>query len=201
MKPEEVSHNAFTTNLTPTEFVAIGANGHPIGRAATEEGLRRACPDAAAYFSAADFAYGGTADPVGLNREVVDAYMDDLNATGSAFTKLDPDGTFESVAPEGFYAPGETAAAKPRKIKTSKVQDPLSWTDKPESDDYADTPDKETYIEELDRTAYGGSDDTEKHLGATNPFDHDGDGIPGGSKKGAESTAAKGAARKRKPKA
>ena len=33
------------------------------------------------------------------------------------------------------------------------------------------------------------------------PLDHDGDGVPGGSKRGAESTASKGAARRRAKKA
>lgn len=54
-RPENLIHSDFMTNLG-TDYLAVAANGHVVGRAATEAAVRQAVPDAAHYLSAKDLA-------------------------------------------------------------------------------------------------------------------------------------------------
>lgn len=131
----DILHNAFLDDLND-DFVAINANGVPIGRAGTREALERAHADLAVTILSASEALA--AQPT-----LAEA------ATASL------DGPFAAIVAQGVEAqPGtpETDA------------DPANPNVEPPKAD---------------------------------PFDHDGDGVSGGSKKGAESTATKGAEAKK----
>lgn len=53
--PTEVKHSGMSDNLG-SDVIAVDALGNILSRATTEEGVRRAAPDAVAVFGAADFA-------------------------------------------------------------------------------------------------------------------------------------------------
>lgn len=124
--PVDHSKHGFLKDIG-SDWVALAANGAPLARAATEEGVRRAVPNA-------------------------DRYV----------TGVEPD-----------PAPAESVAEKPEPV-----------AEKPEPVAAAE-PVKEEPVKEEPKTA-------------ADPFDHDGDGKPGGSEKGENATASK-SRRKRKP--
>lgn len=123
-------HNAFTENLG-TDFVALNAQGTPVGRAGTREALEQA--------------------HAGADVQILDAQeLAKLTPSLAEAATASLDGPFAAVVAQGV-APA------------ALVDDPVEQPVEPAKD----------------------------------PFDHDGKDGAGGSKKGAESTAHKGAQAKK----
>ncbi len=79
MRPETIVPNAFLDNLG-TDWIAVAANGHIVGRATTREAVERSTPKAVAYYCQKDLDHGSKhagkaalADPVGFDPASLEA--------------------------------------------------------------------------------------------------------------------------------
>ena len=91
LTPKDVRLNAFMTNLE-NDFIAVSQTGEVLARADTEDAVRRAVPDAAAYFSGAEFKdIGATAEMVG-SATTLDEALETLTDAVEDVKKTDLDG-------------------------------------------------------------------------------------------------------------
>lgn len=211
LTPDQIIPSSFLDNLSD-DFIAVDTHGTVIGRAATREALERSCPDAT-YFNGAEidpmapmpgksFRAGRddrglmTLEPVDLtiSTNVVSAALDKMKAHGvpeNATAAIEPPVEFpaapaggettrdiDAIAPTAqFGTPGTDA--DPRNLHVAPVVDV-----NPEPTAEPATP----------------VVDTPRPDNAFSKFDPDRSGAPGGSLRGAESTASRGKTnRQRKP--
>lgn len=169
----EIKHSDMSYNLGG-DIIAVDLNGNILARAASAEGCHRAAPDAHAYLTAKDIGQPetGPLDGAGVDYAAAEAAVEqEPGPIGSGVT-------LTSIAhPEGEPV-DENADLNPESLETGEYDDEtgkVTWT-KPAP--------KDATAAVADGSA----------------FDHDKDGKSGGSQKGVDSTAHKGAEnRKRKP--
>jgi len=106
MKPADVIRNEFLTNLK-TDFIAVDHRSVPISRASDLPSVQKAAPDAAAYFTGADF------DTNVVNIKGVAAQAEpgpDLTAFAPGVTAAMPIGLHTDTPPPPLATPIEVAA-------------------------------------------------------------------------------------------
>lgn len=121
MKPADVFKNEFLTDLK-TDYIAVAANGTPIARSTDLASVKRAAPDATAYFTGADF----------------DTNVVNIRATGTsagAATQADPRIFGEGVIaamPIGDHTdtPKPTGVAQPLGARTDTPHPNETFDDK-----------------------------------------------------------------------
>lgn len=182
MNPSEIISNEFLTDIGD-DHVAIAADGRPYGRASTREALQRACPDAAAYITAADLINDGLA-PKRAKR--VPAY--EATATTSS--------TEINWSPEQKSWGGTVNENALGLVNSPAVLAPNGEPDSPGQPVNGD-PNIYTLSDDPDARITKGEwtmlpDGTPPPVADGSAFDHDGDGRVGGQLPKAE--------RKRKPK-
>lgn len=223
VEPKHVKHNSFTENLG-TDYVAVDANGAVLARASDEAGARRAVPGAAAFFTGKDFGGNSAASktqptpetgvapvspPPGVpttpsGHPISDALADDPTPEPKTRTHPLDDGTpFEgpqTLEPTGKVLnqiAAEATSGEP--IKDALKASNEASTEAENAGRHAKTDELQAaQVEVLEKEVPEAFDPD--HPAKRHSLDHDENGRKGGSKKGADSTAAKGkASRDRKP--
>jgi len=201
MKAENVKQGSWTENLGPDEYVAVDDAGNVISRS-DRATLERTHPNAT-LFGAKDFpksvlhpAPKGVENPMLVNppagvpvtpsgHPVSDALADDPTPEPGTRTHPLDDGTpYEGPA---ALEPNDPSLNKIAGAKGEPIKDALKAAHDASTE--AENSGRHAKTDELQAAQV---DALEKD-GA---FDHDGDGRSGGSKKGADSTASKGKAKK-----
>ncbi len=201
MKAENVKQGSWTENLAPDEYVAVDDAGNVISRS-DKATLERTHPNAA-LFGAKDFKGSGNKmqqtgveNPTLVNpppgvpttpsgHPVSDALADDPTPEPGTRTHPKDDGTpYEGPA---ALEPNDPALNNIAGAKGEPIKDALKAAHDASTE--AENAGRHAKTDELQAAQV---DALEKD-GA---FDHDGNGKPGGSKKGADSTASKGKAKK-----
>jgi hypothetical protein len=111
MTIENLVRNAFLDN-PGDDWVAIAANGHPVGRASDEASLRRANPDAAHFVRAKDLAEAAV-EPATPEPNPVAAGLDAVTAQGAAPAPVADGSAFDGDGD------GKVGGSKPRAKKTA----------------------------------------------------------------------------------
>lgn len=225
MTPDQVRRTAFTESLGDDEWIAVLPNGEPVCRAKDKAGVVRAYPHAAAFFSGADFKEGRpAAEP--FRRSAGTLHAPKQGVPVSPGTPIDPStqaakepapaiDPAKQSAPQGLGAdligtkiagsisPQPTVTAYNTEVRAGTAE-LLKQIDqqKKDADALTSLPPSKTGTEQQLKTEAAAETEVKTRRAARRPqLDHDNSGKEGGSKKGSESTAAKGAARKRAAKA
>ena len=192
MKPENVIQNGFLNDLGK-DYVAVDDKGHDIARS-DDETIRRSYPNAN-LFTGSDFrksvtspAEKGIENPVLVNPPPGDqlgTWGDTTNTNLGTLTHVLDDGTpYEGPA---ALEPNDPSLNKIAGAKGEPIKDALKVAHDASTE--AENSGRHAKTDELQAAQV----DALEEDGA---FDHDGDGRSGGSKKGADSTASKGKAKK-----
>jgi hypothetical protein len=224
VKPEQIRPNGFLDNLGD-DLIAVNQAGEIVARASDRESLERAAPNHAGIFSGKDLkgrhTPKGETNPGALNSLTIEettqqqpehTYEETLKAVEAGHNSqqsrdenlekaneviAENKAKKEEKAEQDARHMADRGSAPPAGTERAPEKDrgkPIKAGDKDDANDTRVTDDGM-----VDNPVHGEHPPGVDPKAKSDPFDHDGNGKSGGSKKGEESTASVGAARKRKP--